>query len=175
MCSAGDIFGVCSDWMGDIAKEAGVLLIRPLWGIPRQDLLNSIWSFGISALISCVNVKNFSKENNQLESAPPHSGDSNQSDPLQSTDNATTITDVSIDPVRDVLGQIITPDLHRDVLIPANQIYGIDECGETGEFHTICLDACTFASRLELEYTKDAADGAEYAYLIVSKVSAHQK
>ncbi len=80
-------------------------------------------------------------------------------------DNVASVV-ASLDPVRDVLGEALTRELHARVLVPCGAAMGVDEAGEYGEFHTVCVDGPTFSAPLRLETSKcHDPPGSEYAYL----------
>ncbi len=61
------------------------------------------------------------------------------------------------------------------MLVPVSERYGVDECGEMGEFHTMCLDACVFSHALEVQADACHEPGAEFAFLSVRGIKAVAK
>ncbi|KAJ2963773.1 hypothetical protein NQZ79_g1199 [Umbelopsis isabellina] len=55
----GDILDVCHNFMPRAVEGTGVELIRPLWELPRSEILEDIWKHGFEVLISCLNVTKF--------------------------------------------------------------------------------------------------------------------
>ncbi|KAL0093232.1 hypothetical protein F4703DRAFT_1261536 [Phycomyces blakesleeanus] len=51
----GDIMPVCSDFMERAVQTTGVSLVRPLWMVPRDELLADMWARNFNIIISCVN------------------------------------------------------------------------------------------------------------------------
>ncbi|KAI9088787.1 hypothetical protein DFS34DRAFT_698449 [Phlyctochytrium arcticum] len=55
--ATGDIEDVCSDFMSRAAEQAQITLARPLWQVPRPQLLSSLLeTYNLSIIISCVNM-----------------------------------------------------------------------------------------------------------------------
>lgn len=136
-----------------------VELWRPLWGLPRPQLLSLLWRHSISPLISCVHLPKFTPGASQPE--PHHCLVQSDTDGAACHGSAATTGGVSADsaaltgqqachgnaaaaqdarpglnPVQDVLGHVLSAEFHAKVLQGACQELGIDECGEHGEFHT---------------------------------------
>ncbi|KAI8379374.1 uncharacterized protein BYT42DRAFT_568549 [Radiomyces spectabilis] len=53
----GDILPVCSNFMERAVEGTGVSLVRPLWQVPRQELLDDIWRRSFEVIVSCINTK----------------------------------------------------------------------------------------------------------------------
>ncbi|KAI8083124.1 uncharacterized protein BX664DRAFT_339867 [Halteromyces radiatus] len=61
----GDILQVCSDFMERACKDI-VTLIRPLWQLSRQELLQDMWQRPFEIMVTCINRRKLSTsdENN---------------------------------------------------------------------------------------------------------------
>ena len=87
-----------------------------------------------------------------------------------------------LDAERDVLGAELNPSLVAGALSLANQMYGVDLCGEGGEYHTLVVDAPLFAKRVVWDAEKRStarssgsgatgeAVGSSYTWLALSNV-----
>jgi diphthamide synthase (EF-2-diphthine--ammonia ligase) len=138
----GDICDVCESFMPRAVEGTGVALVRPLWGLERGALLGLVFDMGIQAVISCVNV-----------------------------------AAVGEAAAAALLGSALTPALRASVLAPlaaappaAPGKRQVDEAGEWGEFHTACLAAPLFRSRLALPGATHARDG-DYAFLVMPTIA----
>ena len=53
----GDIYFVGNshtNWMDDVCKEVGIEIIKPLWAINREEILNNLITSGFKAVFTCV-------------------------------------------------------------------------------------------------------------------------
>jgi diphthine-ammonia ligase len=50
---------VCHSFMPRAVEGTGVELIRPLWELPRSEILEDIWKHNFEVLISCLNITKF--------------------------------------------------------------------------------------------------------------------
>jgi uncharacterized protein (TIGR00290 family) len=98
------------NWMDDVCKGLGVKVIKPLWGMERNKILDVLVSEGFKAVFTCVKKPWFDEE---------------------------------------WLGRIIDKACIRD-LETLNVKYGMDICGEMGEYHTMILDAPIFREVIEI-------------------------
>ncbi|PNH05951.1 hypothetical protein TSOC_007741 [Tetrabaena socialis] len=57
--ATGDIEDVCSAFMPRAAAGTGVALLSPLFGIERGLLLELAWAYGMTPLVTCVNMTKF--------------------------------------------------------------------------------------------------------------------
>ncbi|KAI8996705.1 hypothetical protein BC832DRAFT_595447 [Gaertneriomyces semiglobifer] len=56
--ATGDILDVCSDFLGQASRNAGISLVRPLWGVDRRELLRLLFDeYKLSFIITCVNTQ----------------------------------------------------------------------------------------------------------------------
>ncbi|GIL58855.1 hypothetical protein Vafri_13818 [Volvox africanus] len=202
--ATGDILDVCNSFMPRAAAGTGVDLIAPLWGIERRLLLELVWAYSMSPLITCVNVTKFTevaevKQAPPLPPPPPASvmpvaevvteaeevaeadagseaeagaGALDITAPVADIEGGTSATkeateakaycDASVS-VRSsettapqvglaLLGRQLNRQLHEDVLLPAKRMYGVDECGEWGEYHTMVTDSRLFVRPLHLSF-----------------------
>jgi diphthamide synthase (EF-2-diphthine--ammonia ligase) len=73
--ATGDILDVCSSFMPRAAAGTGVQLLSPLWGIPRRLLLELVWAYGMTPLITCVNTTKFVRRGATEAVAPAAGGE----------------------------------------------------------------------------------------------------
>ncbi|KXZ43388.1 hypothetical protein GPECTOR_92g611 [Gonium pectorale] len=69
-----------------------------------------------------------------------------------------------------LLGLVLDRAAHRDAVLPAVQAYGVDECGEWGEYHTMVLGSALFGGgggELGLRLRTEARREGDYAYLAI--------
>ncbi|CAF1478228.1 unnamed protein product [Adineta steineri] len=52
----GDILDVCNNFMFHATEGSGVELVRPLWGISRNELMQELINEGFDIVVSCVNI-----------------------------------------------------------------------------------------------------------------------
>ncbi|CAF1474652.1 unnamed protein product [Adineta steineri] len=52
----GDILDICNNFMVHATEESGVELVRPLWGIPRNELIQELVNEGFDIVVFCVNI-----------------------------------------------------------------------------------------------------------------------
>ncbi|KAJ9531841.1 hypothetical protein QJQ45_022048, partial [Haematococcus lacustris] len=82
-----------------------------------------------------------------------------------------------LNPASQLLGQRLTPDLHARLLLPAHEAWGVDECGEYGEFHTMVLCGPTFSHTLHWQHHVGQDLNKDYpvAYLVHDSVTLQSK
>lgn len=51
---------VCNNFMGRAVEDTGITLIRPLWQLPRLDLINDLDNFEV--IVTCCNVQQMGAE-----------------------------------------------------------------------------------------------------------------
>lgn len=69
-----------------------------------------------------------------------------------------------------LIGRQLDRQLYETVLKPASVLYGMDECGEWGEYHTMVMDSRLFAAPLRFSFETQKA--GDYTYLAFSSESA---
>ncbi|GAX80660.1 hypothetical protein CEUSTIGMA_g8095.t1 [Chlamydomonas eustigma] len=177
----GDILDVCNDFMGKACQDI-MPLLRPLWEIPRKQLLDLLWENNFKAIISCVNIKSLGEIPEQGDSA-----EGIQQPAALLADES--LHEVHIDPVALatkgkgnhhnsnqnevvplsclLLGKELTQKLHCDVLLgSACKALGIDECGEKGEFHTMVISAPSLFGEWSLDImTSSGGSGNHVRFL----------
>jgi uncharacterized protein (TIGR00290 family) len=109
------------NWMDDVCKGSGVKVIKPLWGLERNKILDELVSEGFKAVFTCVKKPWFEGK---------------------------------------WLGRIIDKACIRD-LETLNAKYGMDICGEMGEYHTMILDAPIFREVIEIRKFDKAREARE--------------
>jgi len=198
----GDILDVCNDFMGRASQASGLPLIRPLWGMPRRALLQCLWALGIRPLVSCVNTAKFggagadapacgrANATAPATSAATAGSGSSSSERCEapagttaaaagsgtSQNTTSSSTSEAQEAAAAIVGRELDAALHASFLVPAAQQYGIDECGEWGELHTMCVDGPTFAKRLVLHgksVQQDSATG--HAFMVVTGITLEAK
>jgi diphthamide synthase (EF-2-diphthine--ammonia ligase) len=111
--------------MGRATEETGVLLIRPLWQIPRDKLVKELAYKGFEIVVSCTNI--------------------------------------------DKMGQSVSEDSvgksYYDVYEKLKVMDGIDRARESGEFHTMVLNAPSFKKRIEFTGNLQTDETGHYLYL----------
>jgi diphthamide synthase (EF-2-diphthine--ammonia ligase) len=175
---AGDILDVCNDFMGRATQDTGVCLYRPLWQLPRQALLETLWSAGIVARITCINLGKFGVCRTTppaTAEAVPAIGDApaGECTPPDSNQAASQhhVQATVVDPVKEVLGAFLDRQLcsEEGALGRAHAVHGVDLCGENGETHS-CVVACPLfrGRQVVLEGVTKQVEG-EYAWLAVER------
>ncbi|EFJ45422.1 hypothetical protein VOLCADRAFT_105972 [Volvox carteri f. nagariensis] len=187
--ATGDILDVCNSFMPRAAAGTGVDLICPLWGIERGLLLELIWAYGMKPLITCVNVTKFEPAAQRATaamavqlSAAQQAGFTLSGGEMQlgacgggfggsgaGVDGGGLASGIGMR-VGDgtaLLGRQLDRDLYNEALLPAKEVYGVDECGEWGEFHTMVTDSRLFGGgplRLSFKCLREG----DYAFLSLS-------
>jgi diphthine-ammonia ligase len=120
----GDIYFVDDshrNWMDDVCREVGIEIIKPLWDMSRQEILNELISQGFKAVFTCVKKPWFDEN-------------------------------------------WIGRELNWRALEELKELkdkYGIDLCGEFGEYHTMIIDGPIFKETIEIsKFTKDKQNNA---------------
>ena len=120
----GDIYFVDDshrNWMDDVCKKVGIEIIKPLWDMSRQEILNELISQGFKALFTCVKKPWFDEN-------------------------------------------WIGRELDWRALEELKELkdkYGIDLCGEFGEYHTMIIDGPIFKETIEIsKFTKEKHNNA---------------
>lgn len=77
---------------------------------------------------------------------------------------------------RSIVGRVLDEQLHATFLQPAATLLGVDECGEMGEIHTMCMDGPTFVCRVAVHETEVRTDETgQYAYLVPGSITLEVK
>ncbi|KAG2495295.1 hypothetical protein HYH03_006567 [Edaphochlamys debaryana] len=176
----GDMLDVCSNFMPRAAEGSGLQLRSPLWDIDRRLLLEMVWAYGMAPVVTCVNRAKFVRPTGDAAGT----AGAGASDAAASTDGGKAeaakteqegeacggsgVADGGADDgeaaARLLLGHELDRELHRTVLQPAVQMYGIDEAGEWGEFHTMVTRSCLFSQPLRLPDKRLVQREGEYLY-----------
>lgn len=174
---------VCQDFMGRACRAAGMPIARPLWGMPRLQLLQLLWDLRIRPLITCINAHKFSgqapEQQQEAEGAVCRPGPSapasaagaqgGSGDGDAAGGRAAAVA---------LVGQELTQQLVADMLGPLCEKLGLDVCGEWGEMHTMCIDGPTWKSRLVLKGSVGGvgeSEGGEFAWLVPGEVTLEPK
>ncbi len=146
--ATGDMMDVSQGFMPRAVEGTGVELLTPLWEMDRQKVLDLVWHYKMSPLITCINTKLFGLDKDQSSAGTEECG------PTSAAPVAAGGVDAATEALTEdmLLGHFLTPDLQRTVLAPAARLRGVDECGERGEYHTMVCDGARFAQRVELEH-----------------------
>jgi diphthine-ammonia ligase len=133
----GDIYFVDDshrNWMDDVCREVGIEIIKPLWDMSRQEILNELISQGFKAVFTCVKKPWFDEN-------------------------------------------WIGRELNWRALEELKELkdkYGIDLCGEFGEYHTMIIDGPIFKETIEIsKFTKDKQNNA--IFMRISEATLNQK
>lgn len=157
--------------------------------MPRRQLLQCLWDLGVKPIVSCVNLAKFSGEDG---SPACGAGTASASAPAAPATSAQPSSSAATAPAQQeqpqlregaqpggeaaharqaaaaIVGRELDAQLHASFLVPASQRLGIDECGEWGEMHTMCLDGPTFKRRVvlrEVGVQQDAGSGHAFLAL----------
>ena len=156
--ATGDMMDVSQGFMPRAVEGTGVELLTPLWEMDRGKVLDLVWQYKMSPLITCINKKLFGIEDGPQDSAAAVSAGCGPTLPSSAPASEAPAITVGM-----LLGRVLTAELHRDVLAsPAARLRGVDECGERGEYHTMVCDGARFARRVELE--TEAGEEGVYAF-----------
>ncbi len=124
--------GISRNWIDDVCKELGIKVIKPLWGIDRNEMLTELISKGFKAVFTCVEQPYFDET---------------------------------------WLGRELDWECLED-LKQLNKKYGIDTCGELGEYHTMVVDAPFFKKTVEIsKFSKEKMD----AYFLMKVIESSLK
>ncbi|GLC60214.1 hypothetical protein PLESTB_001586200 [Pleodorina starrii] len=207
--ATGDILDVCSSFMPRAAAGTGVELLRPLWGIDRAALLELVWAYDMSPLITCVNTTRFvvtaaAAPSGGAAAAPPAAGVASnvEGDAGKSEDGEVACAGGqgsaaagddgggtaagqegeghtgaergagAGDATALLLGSRLDRRLYNEVLLTAKKLYGVDEAGEWGEYHTMVTGSRLFTAPLRLSY--EPRQEGDYAFLVVSEADLVQ-
>ncbi|CAJ0845265.1 15712_t:CDS:2 [Entrophospora sp. SA101] len=150
--ATGDILDVCDGFMEKAVKETGVELLRPLWCKDRKEILEKIFELNFEILVTCVNLEKLRKSIVTLKIS----------------NNINNIDD-DVEKIGGMLvGKVLNRDLYQTVLKKFSDEYGMDECGEYGDFHTMTLDAPLFKKHIIIKNAhKKLSDCGNFLYYLI--------
>ncbi|GAM24955.1 hypothetical protein SAMD00019534_081300 [Acytostelium subglobosum LB1] len=119
----GDILDVCNNFMGRAVETTGVELVRPLFELPRQNILDDVFARNFKVIVSCANVTKFGPSFDM------------------STLVGQQLTPQLIQHLRDLNAERLK---QQQVDGDGSGGPSVDLAGEYGEFHTMVLDAPLF-------------------------------
>lgn len=166
----GDILDVSADFMDRAVKGSDVQLVRPLWQWPRVEVLAALQHLQIRSKISCIDLGTFEGNNTRPRQAEPQQQQRPEHSPTSCGDVC-----VGADPrktfdgVRELLGRELTAELVCGPLSVAAQQFGVDLCGEHGEYHTLVWDAPLMQAPLRLVaagHRVVESDGYRHAHVV---------
>jgi diphthamide synthase (EF-2-diphthine--ammonia ligase) len=167
----GDILDVCAGFMDRAVQGSSVQLVRPLWQWARTDVLAALQHLQIRSKISCIDLCKF-----ESNSTRPKGHAELQQQNEQCTEHNSSVScgvgadrSATCDASRKLLGRELTAELVCGPLSAAAQRFGVDLCGEHGEYHTLVWDAPLMRAPLRLvaaEHKVVESDGYRHAYVV---------
>lgn len=166
----GDILDVSAGFMDRAVHDSGLQLVRPLWQWPRADVLAALQHLQICSRISCIDLCRFEGNSARPRQAEPQQQQRPEHSPTCRGDVCVGADPRKIfDGVRELLGRELTAELVCGPLSVAAQRFGVDLCGEHGEYHTLVWDAPLMQAPLRLVaagHRVVESDGYRHAYVV---------